>query len=484
MPVNEPVRRFPGTRKDHDRVVRTVCQECTVGCGLLAYVKNERIVDIQGDEAHPVNQGRLCVKGMAFVQGLTHPDRITLPATRNRPQGPFEALDNWEKGMDLLAERLRRMKDQHGPEALIVGCDPEAGFDFFLGARRFARLWGTPHVYHPLNDPKGPGLSVAGGMTDLWSPCSDWLNSRCLFLVEADLATTHPVAFGWVLDAQRCGTKVCAADTRYTPTLSKADMATVIRPESGNILGLALMKILIEEGICSHESIQNQFVEPDAWQTSFKEMSLEGIEQKIGLEAENIQPFVRFLADNQPVTLVTGKRLAFYPHYGIWPAMARAMGWTDAPGGDWYPLESGEPGLDPASGISGSENENSGVSKTRTAPYQLTADWVSAADGISPKAMICTGNCLNDFFSPFQSLVKDMDLVAYFGMFPNRTRKLAHMIFPAAAWAERDGLCFSNDRAVQWSGRIVRPSDACRSGLGFWIHLARRFGWDEYFQWT
>ena len=480
MLTHEPLRRFSGTRKNHDRVIETVCQECTVGCGLLAYVKDERIVDVQGDEAHPVSRGRLCAKGMAFVQGVTHPDRITLPATRNGLQGPFEAVDNWEKGLDLLAERLRRIKDRHGPESLVVGCDPEAGLDFFLGALRFAKLWGTPHVYHPLSESKD--RIPPGELIDPWAPCTSWLDSQCIFLMEADLATTHPVAFGWVLDAQHRGAKVCAVDTRFTTTLSKADMSIVIRPESGNLLGLVLMKMLIEEGFYSRESIKNRFVEPDAWLTSFNGMSLDGAEQNIGLSAENITPIVRFLAGNKSLTLVTGKRLAFFPYHGIWSTMARAMGWADNTGG-WYPLESGWPRLNTTGDISGSNDKFPVVKKTGLAPYQFTTDWVAAAGEMEPKAMICTGNCLNDFFSPFQPRVKDMDLVIYFGSYPNLTRKLAHMVFPAAVWAERDGLCFSNDRTIQWGSRIVWPSDACRSGLGFWIRLAQRFGWEEYFPW-
>lgn len=481
MLTHEALRRFSGTRKDHDRVIETVCQECTVGCGLLAYVKDERIVDVQGDEAHPVSRGRLCAKGMAFVQGVTHPDRITLPATRSGLRGPFEAVDNWEKGLDLLAERLRRIQDRHGPESLVVGCDPEAGLDFFLGALRFAKLWGTPHVYHPLGEPKDQ--MPPGDLIDPWAPCLSWLDSQCIFLMEADLATTHPVAFGWVLDAQHRGAKVCAVDTRFTTTLSKADMAVVIRPESGNVLGLVLMKMLIKEGFYSRESIKNRFVEPDVWLTSFNEMSLDGAEQKIGLATENIISMVRFLAGNQPLTLVTGKRLAFFPYHDIWSTMARAMGWADNTGGGWYPLESGWPKLNATGDISGADDKFPVVKKTSLAPYQFTTDWVAAAREMEPKAMICTGNCLNDFFSPFQPRVNEMDLVTYFGSYPNLTRKLAHMVFPAAVWAERDGLSFSNDRTIQWGSRIVWPSDACRSGLGFWIRLAQRFGWEEYFPW-
>jgi anaerobic selenocysteine-containing dehydrogenase len=481
MLTHEPLKRFAGTIKEHDRAMRTVCQECTVGCGLLAYIKDERIVDIQGDETHPVSRGRLCAKGMAFVQGLVHPDRITLPATRDRLQGRFEAMDNWEKGLDLLAERLRRTKDRHGPESLVVGCDPEAGLDFFLGASRFAKLWGTPHIYHPLGESKDQLLSDE--RIDPWAPCPDWLNSRCIFLVEADLATTHPVALGWILDAQRRGTKVCAVDTRYTTTLSKADMTFVIQPEGGNVLGLAIMKQLLDEGRCSDESIHNRFNRPKDWQESFNKMDLDGISRKIGMLPENVQSLTRFLADNSPVTIVTGKRLAFYPYYGIWSTMASAMGWMDTPGGGWYPLESGQPRLNPAGDISGSDDKFADVSQTGAAPYQVTADWVATAGEMKPKALICTGNCLNDFFSPFQPRVNEMDLVTYFGTYPNRTRELAHMVFPAAVWAERDGLCFTNDRAIQWGSRIVASSDACHSGLGFWIRLAQRFGWEEYFPW-
>ncbi|MCG6880699.1 MAG: molybdopterin-dependent oxidoreductase [Deltaproteobacteria bacterium] len=481
MLTHEPLRRFSGTSKNHDRAIRTVCQECTVGCGLLAYVKDERIVDIQGDETHPISRGRLCAKGMAFVQGVTHPDRITLPATRDGLKGPFEAVDNWEKGLDLLAERLRKTKDRHGPESLVVGCDPEAGLDFFLGALRFAKLWGTPHVYHPLGEPKD--LMPPDDLIDPWASCSSWLESRCIFLMEADLATTHPVAFGWVLDAQQRGARVLAVDTRFTTTLSKADMAIVIRPESGNLLGLVLMKMLMEEGFCTQESVKNRVLEPKAWLTSFSEMSLDNVEEKIGLAAENLLPMARFLAGNKSLTLVTGKRLAFFPHHGIWSTMARAMGWADNIGGGWYPLESGWPRLNTSGDISSAEDKFPAVKKTSLAPYQFNTDWAEVSGEMEPKALICTGNCLNDFFSPFQPRVNEMDLIAYFGSYPNLTRRMAHMVFPAAVWAERDGLSFTNDRTIQWGNRIVWPSDACRSGLGFWIRLAQRFGWEEYFPW-
>jgi anaerobic selenocysteine-containing dehydrogenase len=480
MLANEPLRRFSGTSKAHERAVRTVCQECSVGCGLLVYVKDDRIVDLQGDEDHPVNRGRLCAKGMAFIQGLTHPDRITLPATRNRRQGPFEAMDNWEKGLDLLAERLKRVKDQHGPEALIIGCDPEAGVDFFMGARRFARLWGTPHVYSPLEEPAHDIVSARDAHPA--APAKDWLNSRTLLLIEADIAATHPVAFGRILDAQRRGTKIVVVDTRFTATMSKADVAMIIKPHSGNRFGLALMKLLLDEEIVHQETLNNRFEEAQTWQSTFSAMALDESGSAIGLQLDDIRRLALLLSRHQPAVLITGKRLAFASQYGIWPTMARAMGWQGTTGGGWYPLESGAPHLDPSGDLEDApiinRNDAAGVF-----PYQMNGDPPPSLDDLKAKALIGSGDCLSDFFKPLRSLHSDMDLVVYFGSFPNRTRQKAHMVFPAAAWVESDGLSFSNDGAVEWCPKVVKAGDACRSGLGFWMRLAQRFGWEDAFPW-
>lgn len=480
MLVNEPLRRFQGTSKEHERVVRTVCQECTVGCGLLAYVKDECIVDIQGDETHPVNRGRLCAKGVAFIQGLTHPDRITLPAGRNRLHGPFEAVDNWEKGLDLLAQRLKQVKDQYGPEALIIGCDPEAGFDFLMGARRFAGLWGTPHVYSPQDEPSHKVLSAKETRPSVSS--NDWLKSRTLLLVEADLASTHPVAFGRILEAQRRGIKIIAADTRFTATLSKADVAIIIQPHSGNRFGLVLMKILLEEKLVNEKVLKECFADSQNRHSTFTSMPLERITSATGLKLDEIQHLALLLGRHQPAVLITGKRLAFKPHYGVWLTIARAMGWEGTTGGGWYPIESGVPTLDPNSDLKETQLNN-GKDSMSVFPYQVKADGEFILNDIKTKALIGSGDCLSDFFTPFRSLSGDMDLIVYFGSFPNLTLKTAHMVFPATAWAESDGLSFNNDGVVQWCPKVVKAGDACRSGLGFWMQLAQRFGWEDYFPW-
>jgi len=474
------LKRRPGSRKEYDQVVAACCQECTVGCGLLAYVKDERIVDIQGDDRHPISRGRLCARGIAFVQGLAASERITLPGTRNRLSGPFEAFDNWEKGIDLLAERLRRTKDQHGPESLVIGCDPEAGLDFYLGARRFARLWGTPHVYHPLQEALSPELPAGSRLPAVES--TQWEHSGCLVLIEADLAATHPVAFQRVLEAQRRGSKIIAVDSRFTTTLSKADLPLLIEPNSGNDLGLALMKMLLAGQWVDTPAAEKQFKDYQGWRDTYEKLPPESLTSSVGLSAEKISALAQAMGRCQPATLITAKRMACLPHYGIWSTMARVMGWHQKTGGGWYPLESGMPRLDPAIGLEEIEPAVS-MDAAIAFPYQSNRAQEEYLNGLQIKALVGSGNCLGDFLGPLQKRINDLDLTVYFGSFPNRTRQAAHMVFPAALWAERDGISFSDEGAVQWNPRIVKPGDACRTGLGFWMRLAQRFGWEEYFPW-
>jgi anaerobic selenocysteine-containing dehydrogenase len=472
--------RKPGSRKSYDQVLSACCQECTVGCGLSVYVKDERIVDIQGDERHPVNKGRLCARGIAFAQGLNAQQRITLPGTRSRLTAPFEAFDNWEKGIDLLAERLRRVKEQHGAESLVIGCDPEAGLDFYLGAQRFARLWGTPHVYHPLQEATDPALPAQLRHPTMES--AQWSHSRCLMLIEADLAATHPVAFQRVLEAQRAGAKIIAVDSRFTTTLAMADIAVMIAPDRGNDLGLALMKALLETQLVDGTAAESKVEGFREWMATYEALPAESLAAAIGLDAEKIHALGQALGRCQPAVLITGKRLAFARHYGIWLTMARVMGWQEKVGGGWYPLESGVPSLGPTVGL---EEIQPAVQRCDSVAFPYKPNRLEQ-DGLDPmqiNALIGSGNCLGDFLSPLQKRVNDLDLTVYFGSFPNRTRQAAHMVFPATAWAERDSIIFTNDGAVQWSARVVKASDACRTGLGFWMRLAQRFGWDEHFPW-
>ena len=88
-----------------DRVVQSVCPYCAVGCGQKVYVKDEKVIQIEGDPDSPISRGRLCPKGSASKSLVNSPTRVTTVKYR-RPYGTeWEDLD-LETAMEMIAERV------------------------------------------------------------------------------------------------------------------------------------------------------------------------------------------------------------------------------------------------------------------------------------------------------------------------------------------------------------------------------------------
>jgi formate dehydrogenase major subunit len=91
--------------KTADRLVKSVCPYCAVGCGQRVYVKDERVVQIEGDPDSPISRGRLCPKGSASEQLVNNPGRVTTVRYR-RPFGTdWEDLP-LERAMEMIADRV------------------------------------------------------------------------------------------------------------------------------------------------------------------------------------------------------------------------------------------------------------------------------------------------------------------------------------------------------------------------------------------
>jgi formate dehydrogenase major subunit len=95
-----------------DKVVSSVCPYCGVGCGQLVYVKNEKIIDIEGDPRSPISNGCLCPKGAATFQLVTGSHRVHHVLYR-RPHGTSWEQIPLEQAMDMVAERVKRTRDTH-----------------------------------------------------------------------------------------------------------------------------------------------------------------------------------------------------------------------------------------------------------------------------------------------------------------------------------------------------------------------------------
>jgi formate dehydrogenase major subunit len=92
-----------------DRVVQSVCPYCAVGCGQKVYVKDEKVVQIEGDPDSPISRGRLCPKGSASEKLVNSPMRETKVKYRRANGTDWEEL-SLEQATDMIAERVIRTR--------------------------------------------------------------------------------------------------------------------------------------------------------------------------------------------------------------------------------------------------------------------------------------------------------------------------------------------------------------------------------------
>ncbi|HMK65347.1 MAG TPA: molybdopterin-dependent oxidoreductase, partial [Thermodesulfobacteriota bacterium] len=165
----------------YDRVVKSHCRGCHGGCGVLVYVRDEKIAKIAGDPDCPINHGTLCSKGLASIQLVYHPDRLTYPVKRLGPKGSgkWERI-SWDEALDGIAKKILSYKKDFGAESIVFGYG--TGRENEAAIYRIANLLGSPNVLTAGHFCYGPRIATSI-LTCGTNPIVDYENHpRCLIL--------------------------------------------------------------------------------------------------------------------------------------------------------------------------------------------------------------------------------------------------------------------------------------------------------------
>lgn len=236
--------------------VHGYCALCTSRCGSIAVVENGRFVALEPDPSHPTGQA-LCAKGRAAPELVYHPERLLYPLKRTRPKGdpdPGWQRISWDEALSLIADNLRRIAGEHGPESVAFGsASPStSGLDDSLpwlerlmhafGGRNLCVAfelcgWGRygANIYTF-------GASVPG------SYMPDLENAGCILYwgYNPNLARlTHATA---TVAALRRGARLVVVDPRRTGIARRADHWLRVRPGSDGALALGLCQVMIANG--------------------------------------------------------------------------------------------------------------------------------------------------------------------------------------------------------------------------------------------
>jgi len=483
--------------------IATNCEMCFWRCGVLAEVRDGRVVKLEGNPDHPQTEGRLCARGNTGSQLLYDPDRLKRPRLRTgaRGEGKFQEI-SWEQALDFLAARMSDLKRKYGAESL-------AFFPHGVASSFFATLmkaFGTPNSAEPAfsqcRGPREVGYALTFG-SGLGSPEPvDLEESKLIVLIGSHIGenvfTSQVTAFSTALER---GAKLIVVDPRFSVAAAKADWWLPIRPGSDIALLLAWMNVLLEEGSYDKDYIARYASGLREVAAHVREFTPEWAEGITELPAGQIRETARAMGAAKPAVAIHPGRHTTW--YGDDTQRARAMAIITALLGSWgrkggiflpTPLGTGGFPLPPFPKPAQERADGAGTRYPLASEDQgLTLGLVEATLTEKPypiKGWIVYGqNVLESIPQREQTLkaIGKLDLMVVVDVMPVEQVQYADLVLPEATYLER-----YDPPAVVASAK--RPFIAVRQPVveplydsrpGWWIarQMAQRLGLEAYFPW-
>jgi len=317
------------------RQVATFCDICFWKCGAIATLKDGKLWKIEGNPLDPLSQGRLCPRGSGGIGAHFDQDRLRSPLIRVNERGEEKWLEvTWDEALDYIAERMNRIKTEHGPESVAL-------FSHGIGGnflKHTLKAFGSPNAAAPsfaqCRGPRDTGFELTFG-DGLGSPeRTDIENARCLVLIGSHLGENmHNTQVQEFAAAVHKGATVIVADPRFSVAAGKAKHYLPIKPGTDLALLLAWMHTLVSEKLYDSEYVAEYGHGFSEFCAAITECTPEWAAAETGLSADAIRETAREMARHRPATLVhPGRRVNWY---GNDAQRSRAIALLNALLGSW-----------------------------------------------------------------------------------------------------------------------------------------------------
>ena len=312
----------------------SICQQCPGGCGVLARVVDGNLVHIAGNPLYPVNEGGLCMKGLAGMQALYDPDRIKSPLQRDGARGSRRWKPiTWQQALERVGQQLHSLRQGGKAHTVAVLGGQYRGLVDTL-FERFCHSYGTPN-YLRLRC-LDPEHSTAADyyQQGVHGPLAyDLEHSRYILsfgcgLLESWVSTVNQQkAYGQLHalpGAERA--QFVVVDPRYSVTAAKADRWLPIHPGTDAALALGLAYIIIQEGRYDPNFVREHTFGFEDWQEAsgvrhrgFKTLVLEAyapekVAEITGVPVERLFEVARGFATIKPAVAIGQRGPSFHPN--------------------------------------------------------------------------------------------------------------------------------------------------------------------------
>jgi anaerobic selenocysteine-containing dehydrogenase len=285
------------------RKVRTVCRSCHGGCGVIAHVKDGKVIKVEGDSESPISHGTLCSKGLAITQLAYHPDRIIYPMKKGG--NGWERI-TWDEALDTVIGKFKEVIKEHGPESIVIG--QGTGRDYESHLYRFANLLGTPNVLtagHMCYVSRVAATLITCGNLPI---CDYNAEPKCIVMWACNPQWTNPDEYKgegfW--RAYKKGSKLIVIDPRKGFLAKKAYLWLQLRPGTDAALAFGFLHVIIDEELYDEEFVKNYIHGWEEFKERVKEYPLERVEEITWVKKELIRKAARIYATVKPACINWG----------------------------------------------------------------------------------------------------------------------------------------------------------------------------------
>jgi anaerobic selenocysteine-containing dehydrogenase len=289
------------------QVVRGACgHDCPDTCAWTVDVRDGTAVALSGDPAHPFTRGTLCAKVNHYLERVYHPDRVLHPLKRvgAKGEGRFERV-SWEAALSDIASRWQAIAAESGAEAILP--HSSAGTQGVIQTSSIdQRLFGSMGCSGL--DRKICGAVAAAGLsstigTGTGIDPEDVVHSRYIVLWGTNTIVTNLHFWPLVHDAQRRGAKVVVVDPIRTRTAESADWHVQLKPGTDGALALAMMHVIVRDGLVDRDYVSQHAVGYDALVERVRHYAPDRVADVVGRPAADIERFAREYATTVPSLL-------------------------------------------------------------------------------------------------------------------------------------------------------------------------------------
>lgn len=457
-------------------------------CGMLAEVREGKLVGVKGDEANPDSQGFLCIRGQASPEIFDNPARLLHPLVRDRRSDGFRRA-TWDEALERIVASMAQ-----SPPAATALWPGHGTFTTNYGTRisaqlmaRFANFHGS-QFWSPTMICWGLGAFGLGltGMLETNTKEDMGENSQLILLWAANLAS-QPNTARHLLAAKRRGAHIVTIDVRHTEAAAKSDEVLILRPGSDTALALAMMHVICAERRHDAAFVARYTVGFEQLAAHVQAFTPEWAAGVTGIAAERIVALARRYAGTRPAMIVLGGSSMHKGNNG-WLA-GRAIACLPGLTGNVGIAGSG---FGPRHGSAahgrglGSIIEPQRRVPGTAMPNQMSAVTAALRAGRIQTLLLMGTNMLSSFADAgaVASGLEQTRLVVSYDLFLNDTaRRCADIVLPGTAWLEELG-CKMTHTHLYLMEPALAPAGETRSVHWLLRTLAERMRLDGFHPWA